>query len=76
MNSPTPIHNQILAFLRQYSLFTDLRHIKTLAAMVGALLSSQKLTLSEWEAHVPCKALQAQLGCVPSLSLMYSTIPS
>jgi Transposase DDE domain len=60
MNSPTLIYNQILTFLRQYSLFTDLRHIKTLAAMVGALLSCQKLTLSEWEPHVPGKALQAK----------------
>jgi hypothetical protein len=60
MKSPTPIHNQILTFLRQYSFFTDLRHVKTLAVMVAALLSSQKLTLSEWEPHIPGQALQAQ----------------
>jgi hypothetical protein len=60
MKSPTPIYNQILTFLRQYSFFTDLRHVKTLATMVAALLSSQKLTLSEWEPHIPGQALQAQ----------------
>lgn len=60
MKSPTPIYNQIFAFLRQYSIFSDLRHIKALSAMVAALLSSQKLTLSEWEQHVSSKALQAQ----------------
>jgi hypothetical protein len=28
--------------------------------MVAALLSSQKLTLSEWEPHIPGQTLQAQ----------------
>jgi hypothetical protein len=60
MTSSTPIHHQILTFLRQYSNFSDLRHIKALAAMTSALLSSQKLTLSEWEPYVSSKALQSQ----------------
>jgi hypothetical protein len=60
MKSSTPIYNQILSFLRQYSLFKDLRHVKALSAMVSALLSSQKLTLSEWEPHVSSDALQSQ----------------
>jgi hypothetical protein len=60
MKFPTPICHQILTFLRQYSFFTDLRHVKNLAIMVSALLSSQKLTLSEWEPHIPSQALQSQ----------------
>jgi Transposase DDE domain len=60
MKNPTPIYHQILTFLSQYSLFNDLRHIKTLSAMVAALLGSQKLTLSEWEPYIDGKALQAQ----------------
>jgi hypothetical protein len=60
MKSPTPIYHQIFTFLRQYSFFTDLRHIKTLSAMVSALISSQKLTLSEWEPHISGQAFQSQ----------------
>ncbi len=60
MKSPTLIYHQILFFLRQYSSFSDLRHVNTLAEMLSALLSSQKLTLSEWESYVSGKALQAQ----------------
>jgi hypothetical protein len=60
MKSPTPINHQILSFLRQYSCFVDLRHIKTLAVMMAALLSSQTLTLSAWEPHVPGKAVHAK----------------
>jgi hypothetical protein len=60
MKSPTPINHQILSFLRQYSSFVDLRHVKTLAVMLAALISSQTLTLSEWEPHVPGKAVHAK----------------
>jgi hypothetical protein len=60
MKSPTPIYHQVLSFLRQYSSFVDLRHLKTLAVMLAALLSSQTLTLSEWEPHVPGKAVHAK----------------
>ena len=60
MKSPTPIYHQVLSFLRQYSSFADLRHAKTLAVMLVALLSSQTLTLSEWEPHVFGKAIHAK----------------
>jgi len=60
MKSPTPIYHQVLSFLRQYSSFVDLRHVKTLAVMIAALLSSQTLTLSEWEPHVFGKAVHAK----------------
>ena len=38
----------------------NLRHVKTLALMLAALLSSQTLTLSEWEPHVSSKAVHAK----------------
>ncbi|WP_297082963.1 transposase [Thermoleptolyngbya sp. C42_A2020_037] len=50
----------MLSLLRQYSHRWDLRHLKTLAWMVTALVYSSKLSLPEWEVHVPSRARQAQ----------------
>lgn len=60
MSDSTPLYGQILTSLRQYSPALDVRHLKTLAWMVSALISSEKLSLSAWEAYVPGRATQAQ----------------
>ncbi|AOY80882.1 hypothetical protein BJP36_14135 [Moorena producens JHB] len=49
MSNSTQIHDQLLNFLRQYSNYRDLRHLKTLAWMVSALISSGQLSLSAWD---------------------------
>ena len=41
--------------------YRDLRHIKTLAGMVSALICSGQLSLPAWEPYVPRRAKQAWL---------------
>lgn len=60
MNSPTLLYRQLFSLLRQHSQYRDLRHLKTLAWMVSALIGSQKLSLPAWEAYVVSKAKKAQ----------------
>lgn len=60
MSNSTPLYGQILAFLRQYSCAQDLRHFKTLAWMVSALVGSGQLNLAAWEPYVLSRATQAQ----------------
>ena len=59
MSNSTQIHHQLLNFLRQYSNYRDLRHLKTLAWMVSALISSGQLSLSAWEPYVSSRAQRA-----------------
>jgi hypothetical protein len=60
MSSSTQLYRQIFSLLSQYSQYRDLRHLKTLAWMVCALVGSQKLSLPEWESYVQSKAQKAQ----------------
>lgn len=60
MSDSTLLYGQLLSFLRQHSIYCDLRHLKTLAWMVTALIFSGTLSLPEWEPFVPCRATQAQ----------------
>lgn len=60
MSNSTQLHDQLLTFLRQYSRYQDLRHIKALAWMVSALICSGQLSLPAWEPFVPSRAQQAQ----------------
>jgi hypothetical protein len=60
MSTSTHLYGQIFASLRQHSSASDVRHLKTLAWMVSALLSSEKLSLSVWEPYVPSRATKAQ----------------
>jgi hypothetical protein len=60
MSNSTHLYGQLLAFLRQYSHASDLRHLKALAWMVSALVCSGQLSLSAWEPFVPSRATKAQ----------------
>ncbi len=60
MSIATPVYNQLLILLSKHSQYRDLRHLKTLAWMINALLCSGTINLSEWEAYVPSRATQAQ----------------
>lgn len=60
MSDSTFLHGQLFSFLRQHSIYCDLRHLKALAWMVTALLFSGTLSLPEWEPYVPSRARQAQ----------------
>lgn len=60
MNGSTLLYRQLLGFFSQYSQARDWRHLKTLAWMVSALISSGKLSLSAWEPYVISSATQAQ----------------
>lgn len=60
MSNSTHLYNQVLDFLRQYSHTRDLRHLKALSWMVGALICSGQLSLPAWEPYVLSRATQAQ----------------
>jgi hypothetical protein len=60
MSNSTHLHRQLLDFLRQYSNYCDLRHLKALAWMVSALICSGQLSLPAWEPYVPSRAQKAQ----------------
>jgi hypothetical protein len=60
MSSSTQLHNQLLEYLRQYSNYKDLRHLKSLAWMINGLICSGQLNLSAWEPYVQSDATQAQ----------------
>lgn len=60
MSSSAPLYGQLLDYLRQYSRYQDLRHLKALAWMVTALLCSGELSLPAWEPYVSSAAAQAQ----------------
>ena len=60
MSVSTPLYNQLLGILSQYTRYKDLRHLKALAWMINALICSGKVNLSEWESYVPTRATQAQ----------------
>jgi hypothetical protein len=60
MNEPTHLYRQLFSLLSQYSKYRDVRHLKTLAWMVSALIGSQKLSLPQWESYVISKAQKAQ----------------
>lgn len=60
MSNSTQLHNQLLEYLRQYSNYKDLRHLKALAWMVNGLICSGQLSLSAWEPYVHSDATQAQ----------------
>lgn len=60
MSNSTQIYNQLLILLRQHSQYRDLRHLKTLAWMINALICSGAINLSEWESFVPSPAQKAQ----------------
>ena len=49
-----------MQYLRQYSRYQDLRHLKALAWMVTALMCSGQISLPAWEAYVHAPASQAQ----------------
>ncbi len=60
MSTPTHLYRQLFVFLSQHSQYRDLRHLKTLAWMVSALIGSQMLSLPAWEPYVVSKAQKAQ----------------
>ncbi len=60
MSNSTHFHRQLLDYLRQYSQYCDLRHLKTLGWMVSALICSGQLSLPAWEPYVPSSAQKAQ----------------
>jgi hypothetical protein len=60
MSSAILVYGQLFTFLRQYSQAKDLRHLKTLAWMVSALLCSGQLSLPAWEPYIQSQATQAQ----------------
>jgi hypothetical protein len=60
MSNSTQLHNQLLEYLRQYSNYKDLRHLKALAWMINGLICSGQLSLSAWESYVQSDAMQAQ----------------
>lgn len=60
MSNSTHFHHQLLDYLRQYSRYRDLRHLKTLSWMVSALICSSQLSLPAWEPYVSSRAQKAQ----------------
>jgi len=52
MTNSTHFHRQVLDYLRQYSHYNDLRHLKALAWMVSGLICSGQLSLPAWEPYV------------------------
>jgi hypothetical protein len=60
MSNSTQLYSQVLGYLRQYSTYRDLRHLKTLAWMINGLICSGQLSLSAWEPYVHSDAKQAQ----------------
>ncbi|MGK7872353.1 MAG: hypothetical protein AB4426_03270 [Xenococcaceae cyanobacterium] len=52
MSNSTRRPSQLLDFLRQYSNYCDLRHLKALAWMVSAKGCSGQLSLPAWEPYV------------------------
>jgi hypothetical protein len=60
MTASTHLYGQLFDQLRQHSRVCDLRHLKTLAWMVSALLWSEELNLAAWEPYVLSRATKAQ----------------
>lgn len=60
MSNSTQLHSHLLGYLRQYSKYDDLRHLKALAWMVSALICSGQLSLPAWEPYVQSSAQKAQ----------------
>jgi hypothetical protein len=60
MSISAPIYHQLFNLLRQHTTYKDLRHLKALAWMIHALISSGTINLSEWEAYICSSAIQAQ----------------
>ena len=60
MSNSTQLYSQVFGYLRQYTGYCDLRHLKTLAWMISALICSGQLSLSAWEPYVQSSAQQAQ----------------
>lgn len=60
MNQHPPLYNQLMQYLRQYSHYSDKRHLITLSWMVMGVLLSQSLHLTEWEPYVMSRATKAQ----------------
>ena len=60
MSNSTQLYNQVLGYLRQYTNYCDLRHLKTLAWMINGLICSSQLCLNAWEPYVQSPAQQAQ----------------
>ncbi|BDA72440.1 hypothetical protein CAL7716_066060 [Calothrix sp. PCC 7716] len=60
MSNSTQLYGQVFGYLRQYSNYCDLRHLKTLAWMINGLIYSGQLSLSAWEPYVQSNAEQAQ----------------
>jgi hypothetical protein len=52
MSNSTQLYSQVLGYLRQYTQYCDLRHLKTLAWMINGLICSGQLSLSAWEPYV------------------------
>lgn len=60
MTTSIQLYDQLLSYLRQYSHYQDLRHLKALAWMVNALICSGQLSLPAWEPYITSRARQAQ----------------
>jgi hypothetical protein len=60
MTTSTHLYGQLFNQLSQHSRVCDLRHLKTLAWMVSALLYSGELNLAAWEPYVLSRATKAQ----------------
>ena len=70
MTSDPPLYNQLMQYLRQYSHYSDKRHLVALSWMVTAVLLSQSLHLTAWEPFVISRAVKAQSYQKRSLSLL------
>ncbi len=46
MSNLTQLYSQVFGYLRQYSSYCDLRHLKTLAWMINGFIYSGQLSLS------------------------------
>ena len=60
MNTYPPLYHQLMKYLRQYSHYSDKRHLVALSWMVMGVLLSQSLHLTEWEPFVISGATKAQ----------------
>jgi hypothetical protein len=60
MPSSPQIYGQRLHYLRQYSHYRDLRHIKALSWMITALICRGQLSPPKWESYVMSRASKAQ----------------
>ena len=60
MGSTPRLYNTLVYVFSQHQNWVDLRHLKTLAWMIGGLIQSGKLGLTAWAPYVHSRAMYAQ----------------